>query len=325
MIDFGSFFSSIAKTPLRDHADPIKESLRRNFSEKLHGDFPLWMSHLQRLPDVIPSLLQLDGDVIRIGRKEDLSNTRARQLVDILLTFKPWRKGPFSLFDILIDTEWQSNLKWDRLLPHIRPLTDRMVLDIGCGNGYHCLRMLGAGAAFVLGVDPGQLNLVQFQLFKQYLPGAAVFLLPLTDEQLPLNFSLFDSVFSMGVLHHSRSPLKHLSLLRNCLKPGGELVLESLVVEGDSNTTLLPADRYAQMRNVWFIPSCLALEGWLKRIGFSQVRTVAVDQTGTEEQRATRWMDFQSLKDFLHPDDTDLTVEGLPAPKRAILLARKPG
>lgn len=33
----------------------------------------------------------------------------------------------------------------------------------------------------------------------------------------------------------------------------GELVLETLVVEGDENTVLVPGDRYAQMRNVYFI------------------------------------------------------------------------
>jgi|TARA_Y100000310_G_scaffold288469_1_gene314099 tRNA (mo5U34)-methyltransferase len=324
VIEFGSFFRTIASNPLRDCAEPLRKSLQRNYSAKLHGDFPVWMTHLQQLPRAMPSSRQLDGDVIRIGKADDLLHSTQEQLSDTLLKFKPWRKGPFSLFDILIDTEWQSNLKWERLLPHIRPLTDCMVLDIGCGNGYHCWRMRGAGAAFVLGVDPGQLNLVQFEVFKQYLPDEPVFLLPLTGEQLPRNFSLFDSVYSMGVLHHSRSPLKHLELLRNCLKPGGELVLESLVVEGDSSTTLVPEDRYARMRNVWFIPSTPALERWLTRVGFTEVRTVAVSQTGTDEQRATRWMDFQSLADSLQPGNPDVTVEGLPAPRRAILVAHRP-
>lgn len=325
MIDFRSFFQAIEHNPLRDYADPLKRSLETHFTERLHGDFPHWMSHLQSLPDVTPSSMRLDGDSVRIGAREDLLDTTSQQLTDNLKKFKPWRKGPFSLFDILIDTEWQSNRKWDRLLPHIQPLTGRLVLDIGCGNGYHCFRMRGAGAAFVLGVDPNQLNLVQFQIFKRYLPDEPVFVLPLTDEQLPVNFSLFDSVFSMGVMHHSRSPLKHLELLRNCLRPGGELVLESLVVEGDSNTVMVPADRYAQMRNIWFIPSPAALQGWLERIGFTEVRNVGVNRTSTDEQRTTAWMDFQSLKDFLHPNDVGLTVEGLPAPRRAILLARKPG
>ncbi len=39
----------------------------------------------------------------------------------------------------------------------------------------------------------------------------------------------------------------------------GELVLETLVVEGDENTVLVPGDRYAQMRNVY-----LSLGGGLK-------------------------------------------------------------
>jgi tRNA (mo5U34)-methyltransferase len=34
-------------------------------------------------------------------------------------------------------------------------------------------------------------------------------------------------------------------------------------------------------------------------------------------------MTFQSLADFLEPNNPDLTVEGLPAPKRAIVIAEK--
>lgn len=67
----------------------------------------------------------------------------------------------------------------------------------------------------------------------------------------------------MGVLYHRRSPLEHLWQLKDQLVQDGELVLETLVVEGDENTVLVPGDRYAQMRNVYFIPSALALKtGW---------------------------------------------------------------
>ena len=105
---------------------------------------------------------------------------------------------------------------------------------------------------------------------------------------------------------------------------GGELVLETLVVEGDENTALVPEDRYAQMRNVWFLPSVPALERWLRRAGFVDVRCVDVSTTSVDEQRSTDWMRYQSLPDFLDPQDHGRTVEGLPAPMRAVLLARKP-
>ncbi len=60
----------------------------------------------------------------------------------------PWRKGPFSLYGVNIDTEWRSDWKWDRVLPHLSPLKGRLVLDVGCGGGYHMWRMLGEGADF---------------------------------------------------------------------------------------------------------------------------------------------------------------------------------
>ncbi|MDF4192049.1 DUF1698 domain-containing protein, partial [Ligilactobacillus salivarius] len=46
--------------------------------------------------------------------------------------------------------------------------------------------------------------------------------------------------------------------------------------------------------------------------------------TTTEEQRRTEWMVTESLADFLDPHDPGKTVEGYPAPKRALLIARKP-
>lgn len=72
-------------------------------------------------------------------------------------------------------------------------------------------------------------------------------------EQLPL-IKAFDTVFSMGVLYHRKSPIEFLQQLKSQLRPGGELMLETLVVEGDENTVLMTGDRYAQMRNVWFYP-----------------------------------------------------------------------
>jgi tRNA (mo5U34)-methyltransferase len=112
--------------------------------------------------------------------------------------------------------------------------------------------------------------------------------------------------------------------LKGCLRQGGELVLETLVIEGGADEVLVPEDRYAQMRNVWFIPSCLALEGWLKRCGYRHVRLIETTKTTSEEQRSTDWMRFQSLTDFLDPENPSLTVEGLPAPRRAIFLAESP-
>jgi tRNA (mo5U34)-methyltransferase len=78
------------------------------------------------------------------------------------------------------------------------------------------------------------------------------------------------------------------------------------------------------MRNVWFIPSILTLESWLKKSGFKNIRLVNVTPTTTEEQRKTDWMKFDSLNNFLSTSDSSKTIEGHPAPKRAIVIANAP-
>ncbi|HLD64590.1 MAG TPA: tRNA 5-methoxyuridine(34)/uridine 5-oxyacetic acid(34) synthase CmoB, partial [Pseudomonas sp.] len=176
----------------------------------------------------------------------------------------------------------------------------------------------------VIGIDPNWLFFCQFQALRRYLPELPAWHLPFALEELPDKLEGFDTVFSMGVLYHRRSPIDHLLALKDCLVKGGELVLETLVVEGDVNTVLVPPDRYAQMRNVWFLPSVAALELWLRRAGLVDVRCVDVSVTSVEEQRSTDWMRFQSLPDFLDPSDHSRTQEGLPAPMRAVMVARKP-
>ena len=44
----------------------------------------------------------------------------------------------------------------------------------------------------------------------------------------------------MGVLYHRASPFDCLLQLKNQLTKGGELILETLVVDGDENTVLVP-------------------------------------------------------------------------------------
>ena len=184
--------------------------------------------------------------------------------------------------------------------------------------------MAGAGAAIVIGIDPSPLFVVQHQAIKHFLGEHNTYVLPLGIEHLPARLAAFDTVFSMGVLYHRRSPLDHLVELRNALVQGGELVLETLVIEGQQGEALLPAERYAMMRNVWFIPSCPTLELWLQRCGFKDIKLVDVNVTSTEEQRSTDWMRFDSLADNLDLADSSRTIEGYPAPRRAIFTARRP-
>lgn len=279
------------------------------------------MATVAKLPNSPPGIRHLDSDTLIIGTAEDLPDAERLALETALRALHPWRKGPYSLFGVHIDTEWRSDWKWWRVQKQIAPLIHRRVLDVGCGSGYHCWRMRGAGAKTVIGIDPMLLNVMQFQAIKKLHGDAPVYVLPLALEDLPAQLHWFDTVFSMGVLYHRRSPLDHLLALKECLRPGGELVLETLIIDGGLGDTLLPEGRYANMRNVWFLPSCPTLVSWLKRCGFANVRVVDVSTTTTNEQRRTDWMRFHSLSEALAPGQPHLTIEGLPAPKRAIIIA----
>ena len=176
----------------------------------------------------------------------------------------------------------------------------------------------------VLGLDPFLLFLMQFEAVKKYAsPNCSHYVLPLTDEDLPERLNLFDVTLSMGVLYHRTSPIDHLRSLWESLAPGGQLVLETIVIESSQREVLVPEDRYAKMRNVWFIPSVPLLQLWLRRCGFKDIRVIDVAKTTFDEQRRTDWMTFESLADFLDPADPTRTIEGYPAPVRAMLLARK--
>ncbi len=318
-----SLHAALRETPLAEWAGRLPDTLPARWWSRPHGDRERWRALLASLPPPPAGEARLDADRVGVVGRAPLDAAMREELTRKLQGLHPWRKGPFELHGIHIDSEWRSDWKWRRLAPHIQPLHGRLVLDVGCGNGYHLWRMAGAGARHVIGIDPSELYLYQFAAIRHFIGAAPVHLLPLGIEDLPARLGGFDTVFSMGVLYHRRSPIDHLRQLAGLLRPGGELVLETLVVDGDETRVLVPEGRYARMRNVWFLPSCGLLERWCRRIGLRQPRVVDITATTCDEQRATAWMRFESLAQCLDPGDPERTVEGYPAPKRAILIARR--
>lgn len=282
-----------------------------------HGDYARWQQALRTLPELNVEDYAFTDRVTVSGA---ITEQQQAELRNALQQLHPWRKGPFELFGVHIDTEWRSDWKWRRLLPHLLPLNGGSVLDVGCGNGYFGWRALQAGAGLVVGVDPTLLFFMQHLAISRYLPDQPNWLLPVTFEALPP--AHFDLVLSMGVIYHRRDPMAHISELLNCTRPGGQLVLESLVVTGTEN--LQPEGRYARMRNVHLVPTAEQMAQWLEQAGAESVSIVDTTVTTIEEQRSTDWMRFESLSDCLNPEDHTLTVEGLPAPVRAIVIARCP-
>lgn len=327
---FAPFFDALRATPLAAWAAALERLAGERLHPARHGDLSAWVEALERLPALLPERVILDQPCVGVTSEQPLPvglNTQLRQALEQL---HPWRKGPFCLHGVEIDAEWRSDWKWARLAEAIAPLIGRRVLDVGCGNGYYGFRALGAGADLVLGIDPTLRFVLQFLALNQLIGTERLAVLPLADDDLPSLCNAaaggFDTLFSMGVLYHRRDPAQHLARLRDCLRPGGELVLETLVIdrpERSHHETLRPAGRYARMRNVHAIPSVETLVDWIAAAGYREIRLVDLSRTTTEEQRATPWMRFQSLADFLDPNDPSLTIEGYPAPVRALLLAER--
>lgn len=278
----------------------------------------VWRAALASLPNIEVTGVEI-ASAVRFDAAPAAAHAVASTLRAALAALAPWRKGPFELFGLTVDAEWRSDCKWARIAPHLRPLTGRAVLDVGCGNGYYAWRMLGAGARWVLGLDPAPLAVMQFRALQRYAPTLPVAVLPLGSAALDRKLDAFDTVFSLGVLYHRRDPRQHLGELRRALKNGGELVLETLIVRTDD--PLIPVDRYARMRNVWMVPSIALVMDWLAECGFVRARCVDISRTTPAEQRSTPWMTFESLEQCLDAADPARTVEGYPAPTRAVFVA----
>ena len=323
MADYDQLIFSLDEFGLGSWRVPLEPLIRSRFADRAHGDIGKWRAVIDQLPIVAAASARLDASAIAVAGPPVNPQNR-HDLRELLLQLRPWRKGPFNIHGIDIDTEWRSDLKWDRIRHAITPLTDRRILDVGCGNGYFALRMLGDGAKFVVGIDPTLLFVFQFFAIKHFLGAAAVHILPLRLHELPDAQNRFDTTFSMGVLYHQRDPLEHLAQLRQTLRPGGELVLETLINPGAETLVRKPENRYARMRNIWHLPTRAAVEAWLREAGFLDIRLIDVTATMVAEQRSTEWMPFESLAEALDPDDSSRTIEGWPAPTRATLVSIAP-
>ncbi len=318
-VRLNDLWSAAVGTTVEPHIEQLKAISEQAIDQINQGDLSRWLQAYDDLPGVKQAAVIKGQPAITIELAADASVEQATAAS--LQALHPWRKGPFQVGETYVDAEWRSDYKWQRLNKALPDLSNRTILDVGCGNGYYMLRMAEHQPRLVMGVEPGLLQNVQFWAIEKFAQsGAAV--LPLKVQDLPPAMRCFDVVFSMGILYHRKSPIAHLEQLKGLLGTNGTLILETLVVDGDEQSCLVPSGRYAQMRNVWFLPSVAMLSVWLTKVGFKQVDVVDVSLTTTKEQRSTPWMKFHSLADFLTPDEQQ-TIEGYSPPKRVIISCRK--
>jgi tRNA (mo5U34)-methyltransferase len=272
--------------------------------------------------DLKTSFCDFSGSIIKIGESDEITEELRRDLKSGLMELWPWRKGPFEIYGIHVDTEWRSDLKWDRVKNQISPLYRRHVLDIGSSSGYYMFRMLEHDPGLLLGIEPYPVFYYQFKLLNSISDKENLFTLPIRFEDMYIPGKKFNTVFCMGILYHRISPVEFLKSIRLIMAADGELVLETLVLEGEEHICLYPPGRYSKMRNVYFIPTVPVLESWLKKAGFREITCIDITKTTEDEQRETEWVKTESLKDFLDPHDCSKTVEGFQAPIRAVIIAR---
>ncbi|OCL86585.1 tRNA 5-methoxyuridine(34)/uridine 5-oxyacetic acid(34) synthase CmoB [Arcobacter porcinus] len=281
-----------------------------------------WFKQLQETIKIEKKDLDIDyGDWFSIGSKKDLNDEEYETILKTAKALIPWRKGPFKIFDLEIDSEWQSNLKYNLLRPHFN-LKDKVVADIGCNNGYYMFRMLEDKPKRLVGFDPSPLTLHQFEFINHFVKSDIVYEM-LGVEHLEAYNHKFDLIFMLGVLYHRADPVGTLKSLNRGLNSKGEIIIDTFMIDGDDEICLTPNQRYSKIPNIYFIPTISALKNWLIRAGFENIEVLETVITTKDEQRATIWSFDESLEDFLDPNDISKTVEGYPAPKRVYIKARK--
>lgn len=287
--------------------------------DKLSAD---QQSAYESLSHFEPSSIDTRDATVKIGSKNDLSLDEAKSLECGLESFIPWKKGPFELFGIHIDSEWRSDLKWDRLRPHLSPMKDHVIADIGCNNGYFMFRMLEDDPRLVLGVEPVAKHWLSFQLLNTWAKEKRLAFEMLGIEHMGLFPNSFDSIFCLGILYHHTDPVGLLRSMKTALKKGGQLLIDCQGIAGEEEIALMPKNRYTGARGFWFLPTLSCLKNMISRAGFNHSELIFAEKLGTEEQRSTKWAPIKSLADFLDPSDPNKTIEGYPAPYRFYLKVR---
>lgn len=230
----------------------------------------------------------------------------------------PWRKGPYRIGSITIDSEWNSLIKWERILPYLPNIKDKIILDIGSNNGFYSFQLNALAPKICMGLEPHHLYYFQSLVLQECMPDNQCAYLPLTLEEMPMMPGQFDIIFHLGVLYHQKAPLPGLEKCIKLLKAKGIMMIETLTLE---DTSLIPSSTYQNMKNIWLLPSLDGMVSWLKRAGFSDVVICESYQTNRNEQRATKWAPYQSLSDG--QSTSKKTKEGYPAAQRTLFRCKK--
>ncbi len=283
--------------------------------------FSIYKNLLDEIPDITADILNLDGDFVELISNSPLKEENLILINKICEGLIPWKKGPFKIFGLEVDAEWRSDIKWKRIKNHLPNLEGKNILDIGANNGYYMFKMAAGNPSMVLGIDPIIKSYAQFYFIQKLAKVPSLRFELLGIEHVKFFKEFFDIIFSMGIIYHHKSPIEQLMDIKNALRPSGTLILESIGIPGQEPVALFPESTYANMKNIWFIPTLPCIINWAHKAGFKNIEVISSSKTTLEEQRNTFWYPkpLKSLEDFLDKDDRGKTIEGYPAPMRFCL------
>ena len=313
-------FNAKAISPKRTE---LLDALKRPFWQEFNAG-------LEKLPDYIqlrkrnPNYQsEIQQGILTFGTHSDLTKDEHEILLPLLKHLVPWRKGPISFFGHSIDTEWRSDWKWERMAPGIPNMRGMRVADIGCNNGYYMYHMLKDQPRFVWGLDPSEKYFQAFKMMQKFAAPNTLDMDMLGVEELFAFPNFFDIVFCLGVIYHRKDPIGMLQDVHQTLRKGGQAIIESISMPGNGPYALSPPARYSKMRNVFFFPTSECLVAWMQKAGFKEVKIISHSITTTDEQKRSDWMPFESLEQYLDPEDHSKTLEGYPAPERTVVVGTK--
>jgi tRNA (mo5U34)-methyltransferase len=317
--------SYLSWMPKADHKaiTALSKQFQDRFNQNKKG-FSRFRELYEALNGVQAQFLDFANDRVSIGARTEIDDQLHQKIYTVLKGFMPWRKGPFAVFGIEIDAEWQSQRKWNRIIPVLPDIRNKVVADIGSNNGYYMFRMAAHKPKCVLGFEPYVQHYYAFKSLNQLAGQQNLYIEPFGVEDISLFPETFDVVFLMGIIYHRISPVEMLRDIKNSMKSGAALILESQAIPGEDPVALFPEKTYAKVPGTYFVPTANCVVNWLTRVGFQNVEFFASHPMTDQEQRQTDWMTFESYNDFLDPADPSLTLEGYPAPIRVYLKAIAP-
>ena len=287
-----------------------------------HGDSEKWFKVIKNLPIAHTDFLDVSNSQITIGDPKEINSETKRLLEISMMQFNPWRKGPYNLFGLEIDSEWRSDKKWARIKDYLPNSTGMRIGDIGCSNGYYSYKLLNLNPELIVGMDKTALFIWQFIALKNYAKKIQnLILLPCSAEEFSKNKLDFELLLSMVVLYHASNPNDHINTLKDLLKKNGFLLIETLTSLDKKDILIQKGKKYAGMKNVKKIFAKNNLINILYTSGFKNVECVNERMTDIEEQRTTKWMKGKSLKDFICKNGN--TIEGYPPLCRSVFIAQK--